>query len=45
MPLKFWWPTAMALQVILIQNFLKKIGGYAASEFIGGTDRGSRSAV
>lgn len=25
----FWWPSAMPAQLILIQNFVKKIGGYA----------------
>ena len=28
MPLKFWWPTTMALQLILIQNLLAKIANY-----------------
>lgn len=28
MPKRFWWPTSMPAQLVLIQNFLAKIGGY-----------------
>ena len=28
MPLKFWWPSMMALQLILVQNLFAKIGNY-----------------
>ncbi len=31
MPKKFWWPTSMADQLVLIQNFLAKIASYAAA--------------
>ena len=30
MALKFWWPTSLAAQLVLIQNFLAKIAKYAA---------------
>lgn len=28
---KFWWPSILAMQLVLVQNFLAKIGGYAAT--------------
>ncbi len=28
MPLKFWWPTSLANQLVLMQNFKAKIAGY-----------------
>jgi hypothetical protein len=31
MPKKFWWPSTMADQLVLAQNFGKKIGEYAAA--------------
>lgn len=29
MPVKFWWPTSMPAQLIVVQNLSAKIGGYA----------------
>jgi len=30
MPVKFWWPTSMPAQLVLIQNFKAKIDGYSS---------------